>query len=390
MNRIMLGRRVTRVARYASTTGEKESGEKKEQKQQQQPKAAVSGTEDKKIATTAAGPAEGADTKVGILNQVMASLMKPDVRAAYECSLMPPERQHEFLQHVRETDLAHRKHEIEKIKEDWSAEIALAKVKAKAAIDEMKQKAGENEELNAADHLRYLEVLAKKIEKEKSLAGSKWRYQKWRAVAEREKLTAMKAEESKRAAEHKMNLEKIKLESSTRREANDEVLRMEAIRHTQAMELEGAKASAARERLKENRSAVELGPNEDVKAQRDHEKEIEQAKKLEKETQRKHEWELHTARLSDAENRAKSSTQENTQQIRNDLLWRLAQFVLGAATLAVVYDWENKKFAERSNIRAAEAAKLKQIQEADESKQKLGYKADLEQTKSRHDAEVEV
>ncbi|KAJ9453673.1 hypothetical protein DIPPA_30504 [Diplonema papillatum] len=328
-----------------------------------------------------------AGSTAGLFAGVLASLMQNDVRAAYEMSLLPPERQPEFLAHLREMDAAKKKAEIERVREQAKADVELAHTRSKNTLEQMKQKRIDQEEAEAAAHARRMEELEKETEAALEMARSKWRYQKWRAVAEREKRLTLKRDEAKRSIEHRHLLERLAREEETRQKETDETLQIEEIRHKHSLEVEAMKASAAAERMKENKAALDLGPNEDIKMQQQHEAEMEAKRAEERQKQRDHDWELHKAQTEESELRAHRAHDASGS---NELLWRCAQLGLGAVALAVVYVLDSQHTAQKAEAQRLaadqQAAKLKA--EQDHRNQQLRLQKELEEAK--RDAEIEV
>eukprot|EP01061_Rhynchopus_euleeides_P006734 TRINITY_DN15797_c0_g1_i3.p1 TRINITY_DN15797_c0_g1~~TRINITY_DN15797_c0_g1_i3.p1 ORF type:complete len:509 (+),score=247.65 TRINITY_DN15797_c0_g1_i3:43-1569(+) len=319
----------------------------------------------------------------GLLSSVLASMMKTDVRAAYECSLLPAEQQKEFLQHVRDMETTERKSELEKLKETGKSEIEVAKLKGQAALEEIKQRRVLEEEAEQANHVRQIDLLEKQIAGDVAMVKSKYQFQKWKAVAEREKRMRLKTEELSKRKEHTLLLERLQKEHEAKKLSNEEALRIEAVRHKQALELEGAKASAAKERLNENTAAIKMGPNAAIESVREEERQREEKAREEREVQRQHEWELHTARLQEAEQRALEAARLGTATTRSEMIWRAAQIILASLAIMGAYDWEMKKLADKQATRDHETATRQETEAAEKSK----LEASLLAEKERRDSE---
>eukprot|EP01063_Lacrimia_lanifica_P017483 TRINITY_DN24560_c0_g1_i1.p1 TRINITY_DN24560_c0_g1~~TRINITY_DN24560_c0_g1_i1.p1 ORF type:complete len:491 (+),score=230.03 TRINITY_DN24560_c0_g1_i1:69-1475(+) len=343
---------------------------------------------EKKEAEAAPQPAEadasGSGQK-GLFSSVMASMMKTDVRAAYECSLLPPEKQQDFLTHVRNSDEAARKHELEKLKEHGKSELEVAKVKAAAALDEMRSRKAAEEEADAARHLRELELLDKQIASANSLARSKYRHQKWKAVSERERRKTMQEEDRVRSKDHQYVLQKLEKEYELRRRQNEELLQTETARHKLLMEQEAAKLSFAESRLKENVAAIELAPeNKALKEKREHEVVLETERSAERARQREHEWELHAARLEAAQRDAEAQGNDTGGQQKTELITRLGQILVAGIAVGAAYDWERRKMDDKAAERDADARRAALAAESEKDR----HAAELELARANESARV--
>ena len=227
-----------------------------------------------------------------------------------------------------------------------------------------------------ANHLRNLELLEKKLGGEVALARSKYKARMWSAAAERERRLRMRAEELAKREEHKLTLERLQREHEMRKQETEEALRVEGVRHAQTLEVEAAKASAAKERLAENMAAVKMGPNSVLSDLREEERLRDEKLQAEREQQRQHEWDMHVARLKEAEERAREAAKLGETTLRSEVMWRLAQIVLAAFAVFGAYDWEMKKIGERQAARDAEAAEKAAEREAEAQKRKDQLEAD--------------
>ena len=250
-------------------------------------------------------------------------------------------------------------------------------------------------------HARQIELLEKQSCSDVAMVTSKFKFQKWKSVAEREKRLRLKAEEVAQRKEHALLLSRLQAEHEAKKQDNAEALRIEAIRHAQSLELEAAKASAAKERLSENTAAIQMGPNAVIESVREDERAREEKQREERDTQRRHEWELHEVRLKEAEQRALEASRLSTATTRSEMIWRAAQIVLASFAIFGAYDWEMKKLADRQASRDHEAATRREAEEAESARKQKEVDAEAARieaekraaedlTNLQHSADVEV
>ena len=333
---------------------------------------------------------DSSDKRGGVLSSVMASLMKKDMRAAYECSLLPPEQQREFLSHMRDMEQLSKKHDLQKFKEQTAADVEVAKIKSDSKVEEIRAKREADEEIAVTKHSHQVEILRRKIDAEKEIRGANWRHQKWKAVAERERrqTIAVEAKENKRVCDNLKH--ELETKSNHSAKENTQQIELQTILHKQAMELESAKASAAKQRLQENNSAIQLGPSSDIQELREHEMELAQKNHKEKESQRSHEWTLHKERLAAAESATILTTGASKKSLARETIWRMLQLgiAVGGLGALVYYDQLSKRQNEEAEQRKWMEANA--LREETIARENAAQAEEVELKKARESADIEI